>query len=114
MGEHGPPRMSAADDLRHRVCTVLHDRVQLVVDDANALFPHTLVQTLEADQSARLARLIAEQLARAVRDGRGDAHGGAGEVRALLAQRHLPLDAVFALVYLIERAAADQLAIDSA
>ena len=100
-------------ELRSHVARVLEQQATPIVSDAVAVFPFAGVEAAEADSTTRLARLMVRLLAVAVRAGEldprsdtvGDLRQAAGSARAGIAQ-------VFRLVYFVERAALDELALD--
>jgi diguanylate cyclase (GGDEF)-like protein len=101
------------EDLRHQVSTVLLDRRGPVAADMAEIFPFSGAETLSPEYCRRLGSLLVQLLAVAVRDGRVDARGEfVADLHHVVIERGLPVERLFALAYLSERAALDELAID--
>jgi diguanylate cyclase (GGDEF)-like protein len=99
-------------ELREHVARVLGARQAALVADAVALSPFAGFDPAE-EVPGRLTTLLAELFATAVRDGDVDhRHGDVAELRRLARQTQLPLRQLFELLYLLERAALDELAVD--
>jgi diguanylate cyclase (GGDEF)-like protein len=109
IGEHpGIP-----DDLRQHVAGRLGHRIDPIAADAADLFSRSSAEPVDRGYAGGLARLLVELLAAAIGDGRLDGRGGfVGHVRERAAERTLPLGDLFTFVYLCERAALDELALD--
>ena len=101
------------EELRNHVARFLERKSVPIVNDAIAVFPYAGVETAEGDSHHRLAGLILQLLASAARDGEldprndlvADLSQAAEEARAGVAK-------LFGLVYVVERAALDELALD--
>ena len=103
----------AGGDLREDVARVLLDRRDVIINDSIALFPFTAPQPLDADYCGRLGQILLQLLAGAVRDGRLDSRSGVVvDLHRLVAERGLPVEGLFNFVYLTERTALDELALD--
>jgi diguanylate cyclase (GGDEF)-like protein len=100
-------------DLRQRVPGVMLGRLGAITGDAVAIFPYSGTDTLDGATCQHIGELIVQLLAFAVRDGRLDAHGGfVADLHRIVLERGLGLDRLFAFVYLVERTALDDLALD--
>ena len=101
------------DDLRQQVAAALLDRADLITADAVAIFPHSGLESLDADYCGRLGNLLTQLLAFAVRDGRVDSRGGfIADLHRVDRRTHAADGAVFTFVYFTERTALDELALD--
>ena len=101
------------DDLRRRISTVLLARAEAVSADAVAMFPFSGAEMLDTDYCQRVGGLLVQLLSSAVRDGRLDPRGGpATDLYRVAIDRNLPIDKLFNFVYLVERTALDELALD--
>ena len=101
------------DDLRQQVAAALLDRADLITADAVAIFPHSGLESLDADYCGRLGHLLTLLLTFAVRDARVDSRGGLiADLHRTFFERLLPLDQLFSFVSFTERATLDELALD--
>lgn len=116
MSADGRPGHDGAEgDLRTRVATLLLDRAAVITADAAGLYPHTAGSSLDHDYGARLAQALIRLLAIAVREARVDPRGGpVATLRAAVLERSIEPEQLFALAYLTERSALDDLAFDGA
>ena len=100
-------------DLRQQVAAALLDRADLITADAVAIFPHSGLESLDADYCGRLGNLLTLLLTFAVRDARVDSRSGfIADLHRTIGERMLPIDQVFTFVYFTERTALDELALD--
>lgn len=100
-------------DLREQVAAALLDRADLITADAVAIFPHSGLESLDADYCGRLGHLLTLLLTFAVRDARVDSRSGfIADLHRTIGERMLPIDQVFTFVYFTERTALDELALD--
>jgi diguanylate cyclase (GGDEF)-like protein len=103
----------AQDDLRRRVSTLLLNRADIVAADSLSVFPFGSYDNLDAEYCRRVGHLLVELLGFAVRDGRVDARGGfVADLYRVTLERTLTIDQLFNFVYLTERTALDELALD--
>ena len=87
--------------------------MDVIINDSVAIFPFSGPQPLDADYCGRLGQLLLQLLAMAVRDGRLDARAGfVSDLQRLTAERSLSVERLFAFVYLTERTALDELALN--
>jgi diguanylate cyclase (GGDEF)-like protein len=101
------------DDLRQQTASALLERVDAVTADSVAIFRYSGAENLDADYCVRLGELLTQQLAIAVRDGRLDPRGGfVADLHRVLLERSLPTSSLFTFVYLTERTALDELALN--
>ena len=100
-------------DLRQQVAAALLDRADLITADAVAIFPHSGLESLDADYCGRLGNLLTLLLTFAVRDARVDSRSGfVADLHRTIGERMVPIDRVFTFVYFTERTALDELALD--
>jgi diguanylate cyclase (GGDEF)-like protein len=100
-------------ELRRQIVRVLEDRAAAIAHQAVAVFPFTSPQALEPEDCARLAETTLQLLVAAIREGRQDArHSLVGDLRQLAQSRSIGPQNLFSLIYLLERAALDELALD--
>lgn len=78
-----------------------------------AIFPFSGADTLTPEYCQRVGSLLVQLLAHAVRDGRIDARGGfVSDLHHVMLERSVPVERLFTFVYLTERAALDELALE--
>ncbi|MBI4266331.1 MAG: GGDEF domain-containing protein [Acidobacteria bacterium] len=105
--------MQERTELRAHVVRRLEQRASSIVSDAAAVFPFAGLEGVDAENQTRLASLILELLTVAARDGEVDMRRGAvGELRQLARTANVAIRPLFGLVYVMERAALDELALD--
>jgi diguanylate cyclase (GGDEF)-like protein len=98
---------------REQLARILEQRVDIVVNDALGVFPFAGIETLDTDHGATLGALLLQLLISATRDGELDSRGGrVADLQRLADENGLSIGQLFALAYLIERAALDELALD--
>jgi diguanylate cyclase (GGDEF)-like protein len=127
MGEHGciplmdtndsaftaDAESDAQNDLRQQVSSAVHERLEMITDDAVAIFPYSGAETLDTDYCRRVGLILTQLLANAIRDGRLDPRGGfVPDLRRAVLERGLSMERLFTFVYLIERTTLDELALD--
>jgi diguanylate cyclase (GGDEF)-like protein len=84
-----------------------------IVDDSVSVFPFAGVEATERDAHRRLAGLILQLLMQAARYGELDTRDEAvGDLRQAADDRRLTVHQLYGLVYLVEQAALDELALD--
>jgi diguanylate cyclase (GGDEF)-like protein/excisionase family DNA binding protein len=99
-------------DLRRQTARVLEDRGDVIANQAVAVFPFTSAQALDPDDCARLSEAALSLLVAAIRDGAPDPrHNLVGDLRRLAQDRSIGPQTLFGLIYLLERAALDELAL---
>lgn len=99
--------------LRRHIARHLEERAEAVASDATAVFPFAGVDHADAESAIRLATLILRLLITAARDGQVDARSGdVSDLRRMARDQRVPIAELFGLVYLLERAALDELALD--
>jgi diguanylate cyclase (GGDEF)-like protein len=97
---------------RREIARVLRERADAIVSDSVAIFPYSGPQPLDTDYCERLGRPIL-QLMRATVEGGLAAHSEIlVDVLRLATDRHLPVQRLFDFVYLMERTAIDEIALD--
>ena len=100
-------------ELRRQIGRVLEERAAAIANQVVAVFPFTSPQTLEPEDCARLAEAALQLLVTAIREGKQDPRNSlVGDVRQLAQSRSIGPQHLFSLMYLIERAALDELALD--
>jgi diguanylate cyclase (GGDEF)-like protein len=106
-GEH------VQDDLRQQVSAVILDRAPVLVWDAVAIFPFSGTELLEPEYCNRIGELFVQILALAVREGKVDARSAfVASLHRVATERNLSAERLFTFVYLIERTALDELALN--
>jgi diguanylate cyclase (GGDEF)-like protein len=101
-------------DLREQVASLLSSHADIIAADAAAIFPGDAGATADDEQARRTAGILVRVLASAVRSGRVDADKGpVADLRAEIRERGVAMHRLFSFVYLVEREALDQLALDS-
>jgi len=105
--------MQSATDLRVSVARSLHGTADAIVQDAVALFPFSGIEQVPPDDRIPLAERTVQLLIAAVRDGTTGADAVLVAELLLLAERTgVGTRQLFTVVYLVERAAVDALALD--
>ena len=100
-------------ELRAHIARVLGQRGPSVVNEAVAVFPFAGLEAVHADSHRALAARIVQLLAFAARDGAVDAHRQLlGELVQAAENARLGIAQLFSTVYVVERAALDELASD--
>jgi len=100
-------------ELRTQVARALEQQATPIVNDAIAVFPFAGVEDADSDTSNRLADLILQLLAVATRDGEIETRSDlVGDLRLAVEAGGISVKQLFGLVYLVERAALDELALD--
>jgi diguanylate cyclase (GGDEF)-like protein len=100
-------------ELRTQVARSIEHQSSTIVTEAVAVFPFAGVDTADPDSHNRLAQLILQLLVVAARDGELDVRNElVGELRQTVEDRQITVTELFGLVYLVERAALDELALD--
>ena len=100
-------------ELRAHIARVLGRRRASVVDEAVAVLPFAGFQAVHADAHRAMAERIAQLLAFAARDGAVDTHHElVGELCQAAENARLGIAQLFRIVYVVERAALDALAMD--
>ena len=105
---------SSTEDLRERIASALRRRAGPITLDAVTLFPFSGAEPLDAAYCKRVGERIVQLVTSAVRDGRVDPTLGlAADLYRVASERALPVDRLFAFVYLAERSVLDDLAADA-
>jgi diguanylate cyclase (GGDEF)-like protein len=98
---------------RSQAARVLEHHADTILNDAVAIFPFAGAESPDQDRSANLADLILQLLVISVREGELDPRTGrVADLRQLALDFSLTVRQLFGLVYVIERAALDELALD--
>src|SRR5258705_841269 len=98
---------------RSQPARILEQHFDTILKDAVAIFPSAGAESSDHDRSANLADLILQLLTTAVREGELDQRTGrVSDLRQLALDFGLTVRQLFGLVYVIERAALDELALD--
>ena len=109
------PPSTDTDNVQERSQTarVLERHSEIVLNDAVAIFPFAGAESGDRNRSANLADLILQLLTTAIREGELDPRTGrVSDLRQLAMDFGLTVRQLFGLVYVIERAALDELALD--
>ena len=100
-------------ELRTHVANSLETRATTICKDAVAVFPFAGMEGVTAEDSSRLAGQILQLLAAAVRGERLDSRSaGVTDARELALATGVTVRPMFGLVYVMERFALDELALD--
>ena len=100
-------------ELRRHIARILEERSEAIVGQTVTVFPYAGPQRLDPDESARLCETALQLLVAAVREGQQDARDAlVADLRRLSQDRSVSPQQLFGLIYLLERAALDELALD--
>ncbi len=100
-------------ELRQQVVRVVGERREPIVNDAVAVFPFAASQPLETAESTRLCNLVIDLLLAAIRDVDLDGRNPiVADLRSLTQDHGVSVAQLFGLMYLLERTALDELALD--
>jgi len=103
----------AQDDLRRRISDAIQERAAVLVWDTVAIFPFSGTEFLEPEYCNRIGEVVVQLLTVGVRDGKIDARGGAvAALHRIALERNLMPSRLFTFVYLLERSALDELALN--
>src|SRR5437762_10543865 len=103
----------AQDDLRQRIASAIQERATVLVWDTVAIFPFSGSEFLEPEYCNRIGDVVVQLLTLGVRDGKVDGRGGAvAALHRIALERSLMATRLFTFVYLLERSALDELALD--
>ncbi|HKB11241.1 MAG TPA: GGDEF domain-containing protein [Vicinamibacterales bacterium] len=109
------PNEPVQDDLRQRIAAAIQERAPVLVWDTVAIFPFSGAEFLEHDYCNRIGEVVVQLLTVGVRDGKIDGRGGAiAALHRIAGERNLSPSRLFTFVYLLERSALDELALDYA
>jgi diguanylate cyclase (GGDEF)-like protein len=98
---------------RSQAARILEKHSEVILNDAVAIFPFAGAESGDQVRSANLADLILQLLVVAVRDAELDSRTGrVADLRQVALDFGLTVRQLFGLVYVIERAALDELALD--
>ena len=98
---------------RTQAARSLEQHAETILNDAVAIFPFAGADSTDHDRSANLADLILQLLIVSVREGELDPRTGrVADLRQLALDFGLTVRQLFGLVYVMERAALDELALD--
>ena len=100
-------------ELRTHVSRTLAHRAETIVSDAVSVLAFAGMERVEPDDRAKIAHLILGLITESARDGEVDTRRPViGELRAFAGDRDVTIRPLFGLVYVMERAALDELALD--
>jgi diguanylate cyclase (GGDEF)-like protein len=98
---------------RSQAARILEQHSEAILNDAIAIFPFAGAESADQARSANLADLILQLLVVAVRDAELDPRAGrVADLRQVALDFGLTVRQLFGLVYVIERAALDEVALD--
>jgi diguanylate cyclase (GGDEF)-like protein len=101
------------EDLRQQISALLLDRSEMVAADTVPAFLHGGSEGQDAAHSTRVGQMLAQLLGFAVRDGRIEPRSGfVADLHRVAQERGVSIDRLFTFVYLTERTALDELALD--
>lgn len=102
-----------AVELRSHVARVLQGRAAAIVNEAIGVYPFAGIEHVAAEDRGRLGELAFQLLTTAVRDGELDSgYAVVGNLGRLAADKEVSTRLLFTVLYLIERATLDALALD--
>ncbi|MBI4886637.1 MAG: GGDEF domain-containing protein [Acidobacteria bacterium] len=100
-------------ELRGHLARALQGHAPAIVKDTLGVYPFAGMDNVPADDRAHLAELACQLISTAVRDGALEAeHPIVDDLARFASDRHADIRVLFTVVYLIERSALDQLALD--
>ena len=100
-------------ELRGRVAQSLYAHADTIVKDSTAVYAFAGLEHVEIEDRSRLASAILKVMTVAVREGAANiAAPGIGDIVHEAEEKRLGSQALFGIVYLMERAALDELALD--
>jgi diguanylate cyclase (GGDEF)-like protein len=101
------------DDLREQIAAAVQDRGSVLVWDTVAIFPFSGTELLEAEYCNRIGEIVVQMLLLAIRNTKVDPRGGAvADLHRVALERNLSAGRLFTFVYLLERSALDELALN--
>ena len=107
------PYVQEQDDIRQHVTRLLEQRAEAIGTDALLLAPFARTDAGESDLTARMVELALQVLIAAMRDGEVDPRSSyVVDLRRAAREKQVSIRQLFGLVYLLERATLDELALD--
>jgi diguanylate cyclase (GGDEF)-like protein len=101
------------DELRRHLARVLEEHATTILNDALALFGFTGMDVADRETTARIGEMILYVLIAATRDGEVDARSAqVAALRRYSRDKRITVKQLFELVYIVERAGLDELALD--
>jgi diguanylate cyclase (GGDEF)-like protein len=101
------------NDLRHQIAAVIQHRGSVLVQDTVAIFPFSGTEVLEPAYCYRIGEIVVQLLLLVIRDGKLDPRGGAvSDLNRVALERNLSAGRLFTFMYLLERSALDELALN--
>jgi len=105
--------MQDAVELRGHVARSLHGSADSIASEAVGVYPFAGMEKVGADHRAHLTQLAVQLIIAAVRDGTLDPkHVVVSTLLQVSSERQVGVHALFTVIYLVERAALDALALD--
>ncbi|MBI2188844.1 MAG: GGDEF domain-containing protein [Acidobacteria bacterium] len=105
--------MQVAVEVRTQIARSLQGGVEAIVSETIGLYPFAGLEAVPPDDRVPLAERTLQLLTAAVRDGTLEAdNGGVSELAALADQHRMDIRLLFTIIYLVERASLDALALD--
>ena len=102
-----------AVELRTLVARSMQARAEAIVKDTIAVYAFAGLESVGLDDRTSLADLLFQLITHAVRDGTLDSRTAAvAELRQVMGEKDIDVPVVFNLVYLMERSALDELAVE--
>lgn len=100
-------------ELRAHVARSLQGRAEVIVKDTMAVYAFAGMESIAPDDRARLAGLIFQLITHAVREGTLDSRSAAvADLGHMMRGKAIDVRALFNVVYLMERSALDELAVE--
>jgi diguanylate cyclase (GGDEF)-like protein len=98
---------------RQHVARILEQHIAGIVNDAVAVFPFAITDAAGSELAHRVGEVVLQLVVTAVRDGDVDTRSSdISDLRRIARENSLAVRQLFELVYLMERAALDELALD--
>lgn len=108
------PHQPRADESRVRIAQVIEARAESILNDSLGLFPHKGSDATNIETLTRVADLVLRSFIAAIRTGSVDARSGnVVGLQRVAREKRIPINQLFGVAYVIERAALDELALDA-
>jgi diguanylate cyclase (GGDEF)-like protein len=101
------------EDLRQQIAAAIQDRGSVLVWDTVAIFPFSGTELLEPEYCNRIGEVVVQMLIVAIRNGGVEPRGATvADLHRIALERNLSAGRLFTFVYLLERSALDELALN--
>ena len=107
-------RIAVPGELRRRIAHVIEERADSILNDSLGLFPHKESDAQSTEILTRVADLVLRTFTGAIRTGSVDPRSGnVVGLQRIAREKRLPINQLFGVAYVVERAALDELALDA-